>query len=200
MRLETIGIGDETDGVRDCPKILDDADAPGGPVYVQGLVVEDPAALAQSMPGSGEVLCAAPREGRPLPSRPGKTESLKMISDAVSAGKRVHRVHVVDLPPSDYVRYELAVYPENVAAGEDVRIAPRPAHPGLRDLDTDFWLFDADGSRPAVAWFRYTPDGRIISRDCSDDPGDIALARAQRDLAIACSLSLGEFATLPAAG
>jgi hypothetical protein len=139
------------------------------------------------------------REGRPLPPRPGKTASLRMIGDAVSAGKRVRRVHVVDLPPSDYVRYELAVYPENVAAGEDVRIAPRPAHPGLRDLDTDFWLFDSDGARPAVVWFRYTPDGRIISRDCSDDPEDIALARAQRDLAVACSLSLGEFAALPAA-
>jgi hypothetical protein len=140
------------------------------------------------------------REGRPLPPRPGKTESLKMIRDAVSAGKRVHRVHVVDLPPSDYIQYELAVYPENVAAGEDVRIAPRSAHPGLRDLDTDFWLFDADGPRPAVVWFRYTPDGRIVSRDYSDDPRDIALARAQRDLAVDCSLSLGEFTDLPTAG
>jgi hypothetical protein len=53
---------DNTDGVHDCPKILDDADVPGGPVYVQGLAVTDPAALAQSLPGSGEVLCVVPRE------------------------------------------------------------------------------------------------------------------------------------------
>jgi hypothetical protein len=62
VRLETIGIGDDTDGVHDCPKILDDADAPGGPVYVQGIAVDNPEALAQSMPGDGEVLCAVPRE------------------------------------------------------------------------------------------------------------------------------------------
>jgi hypothetical protein len=62
MRLETIGISDSTDGVHDCPKILDDADVPGGPVYVQGIVVRDPAALAQSMPGDGEVLCVVPRQ------------------------------------------------------------------------------------------------------------------------------------------
>lgn len=140
------------------------------------------------------------REGRPLPPRPGKTESLRMISDAVEAGKRVHRVHVVDLPPSDYIRYELAVYPENIGAGEDVRIAPRSAHQGLCDLATDFWLFDAETDRPAVVWFRYAPDGQIISRDYSDDPADIGRAREQRDLALACSLSLQEFLSLPAAG
>lgn len=140
------------------------------------------------------------REGRPLPPRPGKTESLRMIVSAVAAGKRVHRVHVVDLPLSEYIRYELAVYPENIAAGEDVRIAPRFAHPGLRDLTTDFWLFDADTDRPAVVWFRYTPDGQVISRDFSDDPGEIGRARGQRDLAVACSLSLNDFLALPATG
>jgi hypothetical protein len=62
VRLETIGMDDNTDGVHDCPKILDDADVPGGPIYVQGQVVTDGAALAQSLPGSGEVLCVVPRE------------------------------------------------------------------------------------------------------------------------------------------
>lgn len=62
MRLETIGMDDNTDGVHDCPKILDDLDVPASPVYVQGIVVDDPAALAQSMPGDGEVLCLVPRE------------------------------------------------------------------------------------------------------------------------------------------
>lgn len=140
------------------------------------------------------------REGRQLPPRPGKTESLRMIAGAVAAGKRVHRVHVVDLPLSEYVRYELAVYPENIAAGEDVRIALRSADPGLRDLTTDFWLFDGDEAGAAVVWFRYTPGGQIISRDFSDDPGDVGRAREQRDLALACSLSLSEFLALPVAG
>lgn len=57
-----IGIDDSTDGLNDCPKILDDTDVSGGPIYVQGVVINDPAALAQSMPGKGEVLCAVPRQ------------------------------------------------------------------------------------------------------------------------------------------
>ncbi len=139
------------------------------------------------------------REGRPLPPRPGKTESMRMVREAVAASKRVHRVHVVDLPLSEYIRYELAVYPENIAAGEEVRITRRAAHPGLKDLDTDFWLFDAETGQPAVVWFRYGPGGQVLSRDYSDDPDEIRRAREQRDLALAHSLPLGDFMALPAA-
>jgi hypothetical protein len=140
------------------------------------------------------------REGRPLPPRAGKAESMRMVRDAVAGGKRVHRVHVVDLPLSDYIRYELAVYSENIAAGEDVRITRRGAHPGLHDLDTDFWLFDAETSKPAVVWFRYSPGGQILGREYSDDPAEIRQARDQRDLALAYSVSLGDFMARPAAG
>ncbi len=62
MKLETIGIDDGTDGVIDCPKIMDDQDVADGPIYVHGRVVTDPTALAQSRPGSGEVLCVVPRQ------------------------------------------------------------------------------------------------------------------------------------------
>jgi hypothetical protein len=62
VKLETIGLGDGSDGVHDCPKIMVDTDAPGGPVYVQGVQVTDAAALAQSLPGPGEVLSEVPRE------------------------------------------------------------------------------------------------------------------------------------------
>ncbi|HEX9536658.1 MAG TPA: hypothetical protein VGA04_00610 [Streptosporangiaceae bacterium] len=62
MKLVTIGIDDNTDGVNDCPKILDDTDADDGPIYVQGRSVTDSGALAQSMPAPGEVLCAVPRQ------------------------------------------------------------------------------------------------------------------------------------------
>jgi hypothetical protein len=62
VNLVTIGIDDSTDGVHDCPKILEDVDAADGPIYVQGWQVSDAGALAQSMPGTGEVLCAVPRQ------------------------------------------------------------------------------------------------------------------------------------------
>lgn len=138
------------------------------------------------------------REGRPLPPRPGKADSMRLVRNAVAAGRHVHRVHVVDLPLSEYIRYELAVYPENVAAGEDVRITRRSDHPGLEDLDTDFWLFDAGTDNPAVVWFRYTPGGQILARDYSADACEVRRARDQRDLALSCSLPLAEFMALPA--
>jgi hypothetical protein len=157
-------------------------------------------ALQNYVLGEDEPRRRAFREGRPLPPRPGKVESMRMVRDAVAAGKRVQRVHVVDVPLSDYIRYELSVYPENIAAGEDVRITCRSSNTGLNDLDTDFWLFDAETDQSAVVWFRYTPEGQIISRDYSNDPSDVRRAREQRDLAIAHSLSLDEFMALPAAG
>ncbi|WP_187369578.1 DUF6879 family protein [Fodinicola acaciae] len=58
------------------------------------------------------------------------------------SGKWIGRVHVIRRPLTDYLRFELAAYRYNVAAGEDVRIldvTDRP-NPGLPDQD--FWMFD----------------------------------------------------------
>ncbi len=140
------------------------------------------------------------REGRPLPPRPGKTGSMRLVRNAVASGRRVHRVHVVELPLSEYVRYELAVYPENLACGEEVHIAVRSDHPDLAGLSTDFWLFDAESGSPSVVWFRYAPDGRLVSRDYSIASDDISLAREQLAIALAHSVPLGEFIARPAAG
>ena len=57
-------------------------------------------------------------------------------------------MHVVDRPLSDYIRYELAVYAENVAAGEDVRIADRSLHPELGGLGRTSSIFDAGTGQP----------------------------------------------------
>lgn len=134
------------------------------------------------------------REGRLLPPRPSKVEEMRLMRQEVAAlGKRVHRVHVVEVPLSSYLRFELAVYSENIEAGEDVRIADRSAHPALGELDRDFLLFDADSDSPVVVWFRYTSDGRHLGWDRSDDPGDARQCRDQRDLALAHSVSLDEF-------
>jgi hypothetical protein len=56
-----------------------------------------------------------------------------------------------------------------------------------------------DTDDASVVWFRYTPGGLIISRDYSNDPADIRLAREQRDLALEHSLRLSEFLTSHAA-
>lgn len=148
---------------------------------------------AYSVPAYDERLRAF-LEGRPLPPAPGKEAWVADIRAYTAAGKRVHRVHVLDRPLTDYLRYELHVYRENTAAGEDVRIADRAWHPGLADLRQDFIAFDLDTDHAAVAWVRYTAEGGIIGWDASTDPADVQRCRRDRDIAIAHSMALDEFA------
>ncbi|MGH8897786.1 MAG: DUF6879 family protein [Egibacteraceae bacterium] len=132
-------------------------------------------------------------EGRPVPE--SDTKGKRIIGEVVAAGKVLQRVHVVDLPLTPYLQFEVTVYPENVAAGEDVRIADRAKHPGLAELTEDFLLFDGDTDQAVAVLFRYTPDGVNLGWDRSDDPDDIARCRAQRDLAWAHAVPLEEFRT-----
>ena len=100
--------------------------------------------------------------GDPLsPPGPGKQADLALIRELRAAGVRVGRVHVVDVPLTGYLRYELAVYPENAAAGEDVRIADRSIHPSLAALTSDFVVFDGRTTHGAVVWFDYIEDGQL---------------------------------------
>lgn len=64
---------------------------------------------------------------------------LRRVAAHTLAGKRRSRVHVVSFPLSDYVRYELDAYRENIAVGEAVSIADA-RHVG--QIGPDFWLFD----------------------------------------------------------
>lgn len=132
------------------------------------------------------------RDGRPLPERPTKSASVELIIEAVSVGKQVGRVHIVELPLSDYVRYEFAAYAENIAAGEQVRIVDRSSHPDLDGLRRDFVLFDADTDHAKLIWYDYTPDGRLIGHNLGSRD-DIAACRNQMALARRHSVPLAEF-------
>src|ERR1700730_6260453 len=109
------------------------------------------------------------RSGQPLPPmRPSKVEWLQRVRDTVASGRLMHRVHVVDLPLTPYLQYELAVYPENVDAGEEVRIALRSAAAGLAALRQDFWLLDAETGHPAVVWIRYDSECRVMGHEVTE--------------------------------
>nr|WP_245714689.1 DUF6879 family protein [Micromonospora inyonensis] len=87
---------------------------------------------------------------------------------AVSAGKRMHRVHVVVEPLSDYVRFECGwAYEHTVEAGEDVRligVAGDDWPAGLPHYD--YWLFD---SSQLVAMY-YDQAGRFVSGELITEP------------------------------
>jgi hypothetical protein len=126
------------------------------------------------------------RETGTLPPR----EPNPLIAKLVADGKWIHRVHVVDLPLTDYLRYELAEYEFNVAEGEAVHIAVRDEIPALEPLRRDFLLFDADTRRPTLVWVRYDDDGRLLAWERDRDPQSINYAVRQRNVAVDFSVPL----------
>jgi hypothetical protein len=139
-------------------------------------------------------------EGRPMPSDPRVDRSMQIIRAAAARGCRIRRVHVVDLPLTVYLRYELAAYRENIDAGEEVGIAVRRWHPDLAGLTEDFVLFDPSSAHAAVVWMRYDDQGQLAGLAYSDKPADLALAAGYRGAALTHAVPLREFMTLAEAG
>jgi hypothetical protein len=134
--------------------------------------------------------------GEPLPPPgPGKVEDLRLIRQLTGAGRKVGRVHVIDQPLTDYLRYELAVYAENAAAGEDIRIAERPAHPSLLGLRRDFAVFDAETKHGTAIVFDYSPVGRVLGYRVNNHQGAVRRFRELYDLALSHSIPVAEFVT-----
>ena len=136
------------------------------------------------------------RRGEPMPERSPRTSPwLARVAATTSAGKRWQRAHVVDQPLSDYMRYEMVVYAENVGAGEDVRIVDRAAHPTLSLLTEDFWLFDSDdrtGQEHAV-FLEFDDGGYPIRYERTSSSARLLVCRWQRDLVWSLAVPLAEF-------
>jgi len=117
---------------------------------------------------------AAWREGSPRPVQSVRTSPwLARIAATTTAGKRWARVRVVDEPPTDYQRFQLAhAYPEAQAVGDEVRLIRRA------DVDedwSDFWLFDAGLSTACAVEMVYDEAGHWLSADLSRDPDHLAV-------------------------
>ena len=139
------------------------------------------------------------REGQPRPERSVRTSPwLRRMAVTTAAGKRWQRVHVVDHPLSEYLRYELVGYVESAAAGEEVRIADRATHPDLARLTTDFWLFDADIGNAFAVPMHYDNEGHLLGYELTQSPEELDLRRSERDLAVRHSVSLNEYLAMNA--
>jgi hypothetical protein len=131
---------------------------------------------------------AAFLRGEPITTTPGPWQA--MIREHVAAGRQLVRVHVVEEPLSDYIRYELNAYVPNVEAGEQVRLIPvqRGTWPtGMPQHD--YWLFD-----DKRLWLMdYNPAGAFEAARLVDDPIAIEQHRRWRDAAIASSIPLADY-------
>ncbi|MGH8896033.1 MAG: DUF6879 family protein [Egibacteraceae bacterium] len=130
--------------------------------------------------------------GRPLPQRtPENNPWLREIADHIAAGRRFYRVHVLSRPLSDYLRFELSLYPQTAAVGHETFIADRDSHPDLTELTElteDFWLFDD----ATVAVMRYDDEGHWLGAEKAPD-GLLSEYRRRRDLALAHAVPLDEY-------
>lgn len=82
--------------------------------------------------------------GEQVPDAAAKGPWLDQLRDDTAAGKRWSRVHVLQQPLSDYLRYECEWgYVYNAAAGEDIRILDLSEQDRPDALiEQEFWILD----------------------------------------------------------
>jgi hypothetical protein len=115
----------------------------------------------------------------------------RMIRRHVDAGRSLRRVHVVQEPLTDYLRYEIEAYRQNSAAGEEIRLLPvrSTGWPSGLPEDVDFWLFD-----DREVWdMHYDDEGRFVKATRSDSASHLDQCRRWRDAALAQSLDLADY-------
>ncbi len=132
--------------------------------------------------------------GRPRPRDAAKNAWTAMLADSAAAGKTVQRVHLVNEPLTDYLRYELEwSYAPNVEAGEDIRILPAGQLPAgdLSRLGVigDYWLFDSSD----LWMMSYDRDGAFRYIEQVSDPRRIVARAYWRDTALHYAIPYREY-------
>ena len=123
--------------------------------------------------------------GEPRPRDAAKNAWTAMLAHSAADGKIVQRVHLVNEPLTDYLRYELEwSYPPNVEAGEDIRILPidsiSAADLERSSIPGDYWLFDSSD-----LWImHYDDDGAFLCIEQVSEPEAIVTCAYWRDAAL----------------
>jgi hypothetical protein len=143
------------------------------------------------VPQEEEWWAAFRRDGSLPELTPENDAWLKLVHTHIQRGCSIQRVRVVSHPPTDYERFELALYSASVKAGEDIRIAGSSlvspvAGEGRRTDMPDFWLFDDQ----LVVVLRYDREGRFIG---TEQAKDVVPYRRMRDLALSHSMEMSAY-------
>jgi hypothetical protein len=116
----------------------------------------------------------------------------KLVASATASGKRMQRVRVIRTMTA-YVRFELSWgYPDNVAAGEDIRILELQADESLAGMpEEDYWLFDD----AVMVRLEYDGAGRFLRPVAVRDPAEVRRCCGWRDAVIARAVSFHSYRT-----
>ena len=110
---------------------------------------------------------------------------LQMVRSHAGAGRSMQRVRMIQYPLSDYIRFEMSLYPQCVEAGEEVRIYEGDG--SLLGSPNDFWLFDSD------TCFQLHYDGR--GAFLGAEPVEATYNRQRMRLALQRSMPLLDYTT-----
>ena len=136
------------------------------------------------------------REGRPRPERSVRTTPwLRRVAVTTTQGKHWSRVHIIEHPLTEYLRYQLIGYVESQAAGEEIRLADRGQHPELTELGPDSWLFDAGTPQAFGAVLHFDRDGHLLGIEKVTATDAVNELERQRWIALEHSVSLAEYLT-----
>ncbi|MFI5614707.1 DUF6879 family protein [Amycolatopsis sp. NPDC051903] len=104
--------------------------------------------------------------GRPPRPSVDDLEWQARARSVVASGRRIGRVRMVGHPVTDYTRFEWAAYPDNLAAGEEIRVYDRTWPEGTDPrFEQDFWLFDDR----IAAVMNYASDGQFLGITITED-------------------------------
>lgn len=104
-----------------------------------------------------------------------------------AAGKRMGRVRMLTDPLTEYLRFELAITPPALDAGEDIRFLPAVRAADLGMPAEDFWLFDSTLVVVMAFGDHGVSGARVIT-----ETGMVARYREWRDRAVEASVALDE--------
>jgi hypothetical protein len=128
--------------------------------------------------------------GRPGPDMEAKRAWMDQIRGEVARGLITRRVHIVESPLSDYLRYEMDWgYTYNAAAGEQIRILDTSRCECPPEMpDHDFWIRD----NTEVVRMHYDGEGRYLGAEVLP-PHHLSLYQQARDAAWAAAMPFGEY-------
>ncbi|WP_059013675.1 DUF6879 family protein [Streptomyces specialis] len=123
------------------------------------------------------------------PESPYWQNWVNVVRRTVARGVVVHRARIVSEPVSEYIRFEHAGTPVNIAAGEEVRWLPRRQTSDLALPGNDFWLFDGR----LIRFGHFSGDGALTGHDLTEDPGVVKMCSDAFDAVWARATPHGQY-------
>lgn len=128
--------------------------------------------------------------GEPLSERKNRGWC-EFVRSAVQSGRKISRVHVMRVPLTPYLRFEIDWgYVFSNAAGEEIFLFPQQklADASISELG-DFWLFD----NKQLIRMDYDAAGAFQHAELIDDPKSLEKARSIRERLIAEAIPFRQY-------